>query len=949
MGKNLDILLKIVGQVDKTIPHSLREIAEETRKLRLRKQELEKQKKLVENEMRLKKELQGQISAMQANRNALKSLELAKKNGVALTKQEEERYRQLTTERKRLEKQVLSTANSYKKYRMEVQKLKIPYDQLQKEIDQSISKMKDLENQQKRVKAQGQITNYVGGVKNKIGTFKDNVMQKVKTTAMVGAGMATAGIMTSAKSYIEFEEQMKKVQAISGATEEEFKMLSKEAERLGNETAFTALEASAGMEKFALAAFKPKEIIEVLGGVLDLAAASGEDFIMISDIISDHMNAFGLETKDVGYMVDVMANTMSNSNVNIEQLGETLKFLSASAQNLKIDLSTTAAATGLMGDAAIKSGMAGRNLKSALSAMANEKVQQKMKALGITVKDSKGNFIGLANVIRQIDKATSKMGDVKKLGVLKDLFGEQGELAISKLLTAKKEIDGVIYYGAEALEKFTEQNHNAQGKAKKMVEIMMESSSGQWKLFTSAIDSLELAIGKAFFENGGTEWMKTATKYINALVVVLTNGTRNSKEHVIVQEFVDRVKEAWKIIKEIGRAAYKVAQVINAIGVDNILVFITAFKTTTKIIAFVGAIKKVIIAVKAAGGVMVALKTGIAALGGPIALIVAALVIAYKNWDKVKVIANNIGEALGKAVGWIVENVANIIPTIIKFLSNLFTGFITIVSGVFKEIANGASAIKKWYINLFINFWKSIYEFIKTIFLAIWEAIKFVMENIVSGIKSCIDTIVAIWQSIVGVVNAVFTNIWNFLANKTSSIGGMFSNMWREITDSFKNIWDGVKTYVSDIISTMLEKISGFKENFKNKVLEIASSIPGLSFFVKSKKEVDGSHRAGLDYVPYDGYIAELHKGERVLTAEENGSLYTDLSNALKQRKENTEKNINTKNSNPITIHFNPTFNGVSSDTAKDIIDAMQSKIEELENILRRVLEKGETDARISL
>lgn len=949
MGKNMDFLLKIVGQVDKTIPHSLREIAEETRKLKLRKQELEKQKKLVENEMRLKKELQSQVSVMQANRNALKSLELAKKSGATLTKQEEERYRQLTVERKKLDKQVLSSYNSYKKYRMEVQKLKMPYDQLQKEINQTISSMKTLEIQQKRIKAQGQIGNYIGGVRNKVGAFKDNVIQKVKTSAMVGAGMATAGVITSAKSYIEFDKQMRKVKAISGTTEEEFAMLSAEAERLGNTTKFTSAEAAAGMEKFALAGFKPKQITEVLSGVLDLAAASGEDFVMVSDIISDHMKAFGLQTKDTGYMVDVLANTMSNSNVNIEQLGETLKFLSASAQNLKIDLSTTAAATGLMGDAAVKSGMAGRNLKSALSAMANEKVQQKMKALGITVKDSKGNFIGLANVIRQIDKATSNMGDVKKLGVLKELFGEQGELAISKLLTAEKEIDGITYRGAEALEKFAEQNHNAQGKAKKMVDIMMENAGGRWDLFISAIDSLKLTIGKTVFDNGGLNWLEKSTKYINALSDVLANRTRNSKEHVIMQELVDKAKEAWKVIKDIGKAIYKVGKFINAIGIDNILLFITVFNITSKIITFVGAIQKAMIAVKAAGGIMAALKTGIGALGGPIALIIAAIAvlgyIAYKNWDKIKIILSKIRDYLGKAVGWIVENIANIIPSILKIIK----GFTEIIFAILKEIINGILSFIKGSINLVISFLKPIYEVVKTIFSAIWEVIKLAVEMFVNEIKIGIAVINAIWQSIVVIVKAVFSNIWDFLTGKTSSIGEMFSNMWRDITDSFKNIWDGVKTYVSDIITNMLEKISGFKENFKNKVLEIAGSIPGLSFLVKTKKEVDGSHRTGLDYVPYDGYIAELHEGERILTAEENGSLYDELLTTLNQRKESTSKNINSQSSNPITIHFNPTFNGVSSDTAKDIIDSMQSKIEELENILKRVLEKGETDARISL
>ena len=880
----MDLIMRVQGLIDKSLPGNLKKLANEVKNLRVARQKMEKAQRTLKDQKELNKEIMNNVSKYRKLRNELKALDEIKKKNNSLTDAEKKKYESLTKKAKALETTIKTQSKSFHKYGMELKKLKIPFDSLQSEIDQTIRKEKQLVAQQK-------IAEKAQGVGKRI---KDKVKTGMKVAAVATIGAAIGIGASSAKDYLEFDKQMVKVKALTGATNKEYEDLKNKAMEVGKTTIFTSEEAAAGMEKFALAGFKPKEIIAAIPPIFDLATASGEDFIMISDLISDHMSAFNIGIDDVGHASDILANTMSRSNTNIEMLGEAFKYVSASAHDLKIDLSTTSAAVGLMGDQAIKSGQAGRNLKQAFAKIADNDVQKKLKKLGVNVKDSKGEFVGLVDFVRQLDKATNKMTGIDKLGLLKDLFGDQGSLAVNKLLTATKEVNGVIYNGADALAQFAKENENATGKAKEMANTILGSDSGKWALVESAISDVKLKIGKAIFSGGGTQLMDTAINWLNELSNVLDGKFNATEANKFWQSFIENGKMALNSIKNIGIVLWNVFKVLNTIGIDNILVFVTVFTATSKVLKFAGAVKEVFTAVKAAGGIMSALKAGIAALGGPISLVIAGVAllgfIIYKNWDKIKVFF--------KAV-W--ENVK---------------GMGTIISGIFKAVVDGAVDLFKW----------------------LWEKIKTYFNNFGFLLLGPIGILIKLGQ-------LIYQN-WDLIKNKISSIFESFKN-------TIKNLAEQIKSFFANPFEYMSKAIAGAKE----KVLDFARKIPGMKYIIGEKENIgtakatiNGSHANGLNYVPFDGYIAELHKGERVLTKDENESIFGNLRNRIHNASQGTQSESTSKTAN-ITYEINNTFSftGVSKDTENSIIEKLQESLNELKRQLEKMKEERETYARTSL
>ena len=949
MAKKMDLIMKVQGLIDKSLPGNLKKLANEVKNLRAERQKMEKAQKTLKAQKELNKEITANVAKYRKLRNELKALDEIKKRNVNLTEAEKKKYESLTKKAKALETTIKSQSKSFQKYGMELKKLKIPFDNLQNEIDQTIRKEKELIAQQKIVaKSQG----FLKGAKDKVKTGI-----KVAAVATVGAAI---GIGTSsAKEYLEFDKQMIKVKALTGATIQEYEALKKKAMEVGKTTIFTSEEAAAGMEKFALAGFKPKEIISAIPPIFDLATASGEDFIMISDMISDNMTAFKIGIDDVGHASDILANTMSRSNTNIQMLGEAFKYVSSSASNLNIDLSTTSAAIGLMGDQAIKSGQAGRDLKQAFSKIADAGVQKKLESLGVSVKDSKGEFIGLVDFVRQLEKVTGKMSGIDKQAFLKELFGDQGSLAMNKLLTATKEVNGVMYEGADALAEFAKENENATGKAKEMAQTILDSDSGKWALVQSAISDVKLKIGKAIFSSGGIQLMDTVMSWLNELSNVLDGNLNESEANKFWQSFIENGKMALNSIKNIGIVLWNVFKVLNTIGIDNILVFVTVFTATSKVLKFAGAVKEVFTTVKAAGGIMSALKAGIAALGGPISLVIAGVAllgfIIYKNWDKIKVFF--------KAV---VDGVVNLFKWLWNKLKTYFNNFGFLLLGP---------------IGIFIKLGQLIYQnwdLIKEKLSSVWEYIKSIPEKVVETVLNFISTIgnflvnlvsevitgiknlfLKLWDTAVQFFNnfgflllgpiGIFIKLgtvvhenWDLIKNKISSIFESFKN-------TIKNLAEQIKSFFAKPFEYMSEAIAGAKE----KVLDFARKIPGVKYLVGEKEniaKVNGSHANGLNYVPFDGYIAELHKGERVLTKDENESIFGSLRNRLHSATQSNQSENSSKETN-VTYQINNTFNftGVSKDTENSIIEKLQESLNELQRQLEKMKEERETYARTSL
>ena len=909
LGKKMDLIMRVQGVIDKSLPGNLKKLANEVKNLRVARQKMEKAQRTLKAQKELNKEIMNNVSKYRKLRNELKALDEIKKRNNSLTDAEKKKYENLTKKAKALETTIKTQSKSFQKYGMELKKLKIPFDNLQSEIDQTIRKEKELLAQQSAI---GKIKGTFQNVKGKIKTG-----MKVAAIATIGAAI---GIGTSSvKEYLEFDKQMIKVKALTGATAEEYEALKKKAMEVGKTTIFTSEEAAIGMQKFALAGHKTKQIIEEIPPIFDLAAASGEDFVMIADMISDHMKNFNIKTSDMGHVADVLANTVSNTNVNVQMISESLKYVSNSAMSAGMDLETTAAAIGLMGDSALKSGRSGRYLVDALSSLKEAKVQRALKKMGVNVLDAQGKFVGFTNVMKQLDKVIDKNNPFKTQGQLIEIFGKQGSEAFMNILMAEKEINGTTYKGVEALEKFIEANRNAIGKAKEMSDTILDSPSGKWALLQSAISDVKLKIGQAIFTKGGKQLIDIAIEWLNELSNVLSGNFNDTKANKFWQSFIENGKIFLDALVKIGTALWGIFTILNKIGIDKILIFLTILSVLSKIVQFVTVIIPII---KVVWIVISAIGSAIAAVGGAVVAVVAAIVaviagviyLVIKYWDEIK--------AFVKAIP--------------GFLAEFFTGVWNVLSGVIGAIWQGIVDLFNWILNKITWLW---------------------------------DKIVGIFSTLWSVLTKIFSAIWD-------KVTGFFQGLWESIT----GLWDKVKTGFSerfiamlnsfkDTIASIAEKIKGFFAKpfelmsdaiagAKEKALDFARKIPGMKYIIGEKENIgtakatiNGSHANGLNYVPFDGYIAELHKGERVLTKDENESIFGSLRNRLQNAAQSSKSENSTSSEKPITyqIYNSFTFNGVSEDTKNSIIENLQEKLNELQRQLEKMKEERETYARTSL
>lgn len=216
---------------------------------------------------------------------------------------------------------------------------------------------------------------------------------KVAATAVAGTSAALTGVATVAiKTGSDFEAQMSRVKAISGATEQEFAKLKEQAIELGADTAFSSGQAAEGMENLAAAGFTTNEILEAMPGLLDLAAASGEDLSNSSDIAASTLRGFGLAAEDVGHVADVLAENANRTNSSVAETGEAMKYIAPLARAAGISMEETAAAIGIMANAGIQGGQAGTTLRGALSRLSRptEDMQEAMSELGVSFMIRKG-------------------------------------------------------------------------------------------------------------------------------------------------------------------------------------------------------------------------------------------------------------------------------------------------------------------------------------------------------------------------------------------------------------------------------------------------------------------------------------------------------------------------------------------------------------------------------
>lgn len=310
---------------------------------------------------------------------------------------------------------------------------------------------------------------------------------KVGTAAVtaVGSGIAALGAY-AAKVGGDFEAQMSKVSAISGATGDDLQALEDKAKQLGIDTKFSATEAGQAFEYMAMAGWKTEQMLDGVAGIMDLAAASGEDLASVSDIVTDAMTAFGLSADQSTHFADVLAKASSNANTNVGLMGETFKYVAPVAGAMGFSVEDTATAIGLMANAGIKGSEAGTALRSMFSRLAKptDEVESAMKKLNLSITNSDGSMKELDEIMADLRKGFDGLTESEQTQIAAQLAGQE---AMSGLLA-------IVNTSESEYNKLSDAVNNADGAAKDMAATMSNNLQGQLTLMKSSAEGFGLAI-----------------------------------------------------------------------------------------------------------------------------------------------------------------------------------------------------------------------------------------------------------------------------------------------------------------------------------------------------------------------------------------------------------------------------------------------------------------------
>lgn len=320
----------------------------------------------------------------------------------------------------------------------------------------------------------------------------------------VGAVLGvTVGLSDTINTYKDFEAAMSQVKAISGATGSEFNKLTEKAKEMGATTKFTAKEAAEGFNYMAMAGWKTDDMMNGIEGILNLAAASGEDLGTTSDIVTDALTAFGLKASDSGHFADVLAQASSNANTNVSMLGESFKYVAPVAGAMKYSVEDVSLALGLMANASVKGSMAGTSLKTSLARMAapTKKIAGAMEKYGISLTDSHGKMKSLKELMDNARSSLGGLSEAEQTAAASTIFGKEAMAGMLSIINASE----------RDYKKLTKAVNNADGASEKMAETMMDNLQGSITLLQSAADGVKNAIGKRL------------SPYIRSLADMLTN------------------------------------------------------------------------------------------------------------------------------------------------------------------------------------------------------------------------------------------------------------------------------------------------------------------------------------------------------------------------------------------------------------------------------------------
>ena len=761
----------------------------------------------------LEKALKGVNSSIKTTQSALKDVERLLKldptNTELLTQKQKLLKDAIASTSEKLE--TLKEAQKQAKEQLERGELgQDKYDALQREIVETEQELKRLQEQAATTSVTLEKIAAAGDKFEKAGDSITNAGKQISVASAAVTGLGVAAVKTAA----DFDSAMANVAAISGATGDDLQALRDKAREMGEKTKFSASEAADAMSYMAMAGWKTGDMLSGIEGIMNLAAASGEDLATTSDIVTDALTAFGLTAEDSAHFADILAAASSNANTNVSMMGETFKYCAPVAGALGYSAEDVAEAIGLMGNAGIKSTQAGTALRTMMTKLQGE-LKLSGEALGevtIQTANADGSMRELSDILADCRTAFSKMSESEAAAAAETLVGKN---AMSGFLALMNSAPGDIDKLRNAIE-------NCDGSAEDMAAIMQDNLNGQLTILKSQLEELAISFGEML--------MPVIRKVVTA-----------------VQGFVDKLNNMDEAQR---KTIITIGLVIAALGPFLVIlgtVISTVGKSMKAYASAAKGIKKLMVAVKSGTGIFGKLGTALGGISAPVLAIVAViavLVAAFTHlwktndgfreniiatWTQIKETVNNFCQGIVdrlNSLGFEFSSITEVLKTVWDGFCNLlgpvFEGAFRFISDTLSTVLDVILNTVDFFIAVFSGDWEGAWEAVKNIFSSIWNGLVSWFTNILETIKGVLDValgwIGSSWEQVWSGVKNFFTNIWN-------SIKSFISNTINAISTTISNVINGIKTTVSNVFNSIKTTISNIFNGIKDTATTVWNAI----------------------------------------------------------------------------------------------------------------------------
>ena len=665
---------------------------------------------------------------------------------------------------------------------------------------------------------------------NFLADLASNALSGVFNAIKGGVGMVIDGVGKAAgyvvDTGISFTDTMAEVKAISGATEEQFGDLEAKAKEMGATTKFTATEAGEAFKYMGMAGWKSEEMIAGIDGVMNLAAASGEDLGRTSDIVTDALTAFGLTANDAGHFADVLAAASVNANTNVSMLGESFKYAAPVAGALGMSAEDTSIALGLMANAGIKSSQAGTSLRAGLTNLAKptKQMQAYMDKYNIALEKNDDGTISLRKTMVSLREKMGNLSESEQAAAASAIFGKN---AMSGWLA-------IVNASDKDFNTLTGAIDECDGVAKDMADTMQDTLGGQMTILQSGIEGFALSI----FDNFKDPLKQLATAgqgAVEKLRAGFEQGAVSSNLADSVQGSVDKIITACKSLdlEAIGSTVARVVSSIIDIGGELIANVVKwAASADWKAIG-----DNIVKTIKDFGNWLI--NTDWGKIKDEVVGFISGFVkgMGEIDWaaiaEGVAAIAKGIGSLMA-FIGKHSETIGAIIGTFEKF-----SPIVLAIKASAAELSFVMGGWKEWLGSIkgglegFAEGAKSAYASLGESAATAWNTAKEktgeTIENIKAGWTDLRERTGEKWTEI---REAVTTKASEIKENACSAIEELKANMdgsSTSIRDNMKAKWDEIKKDTGEKVSDMGGKIKEGWEGFKNTIAEKGADIKQAS------------------------------------------------------------------------------------------------------------------------